>query len=101
MAAFGEVGLQNLSEQISFQQVVRHGEKLSDHLVEILRKTEKRKSMFKFYLKTKVQICEYIIIVTFLKYILEDGHVSRSRRGLSPARNPFRSHTRRWQTEQM
>lgn len=43
MATFGEVGLQNLSEQISFQQVVRHGENLSDNLVEILWKTKKRR----------------------------------------------------------
>lgn len=36
MAAAGEVGLQNLPEQIPFQQVVGHGQQLLDHLVEIL-----------------------------------------------------------------
>lgn len=42
MATFGEVGLQNFSKQISFQQVVCHGEKLPDNLVEILCKREKK-----------------------------------------------------------
>lgn len=43
LATFGEVGLQNFSEQIPFQQVVSHGEKLPDNLVKILWKTEKKK----------------------------------------------------------
>lgn len=45
MATFGEVRLQNLSEQISFQQAVRHGEKLSDNLVEILWKKKEGKKL--------------------------------------------------------
>lgn len=51
MATFGEVGLQDLSKQISFQQAVRHGENLSDNLVEILWKTKKRKKMRKTLFK--------------------------------------------------
>lgn len=48
VATFWEVGLQNFSEQISFQQVVGHGEKLPDNLVEILWKTEKKLRRRKF-----------------------------------------------------
>lgn len=53
MATFGEVGLQNLSKQISFQQAVRHGENLSDNLVEILWKRKKKKKKWgKHYLSS-------------------------------------------------
>ena len=36
MGTAGEVGLQDLSEQVPLQQVIGHREQLSDHLVEIL-----------------------------------------------------------------
>lgn len=36
VATLGEVGLQNFSKQTPFQQVVCHGEKLLDNLMEIL-----------------------------------------------------------------
>lgn len=38
MAAAGEVGLQDFTKQIPFQQAVGHGQKLLDNLVKILEK---------------------------------------------------------------
>ena len=42
MGTAGEVGLQDLCEQAPLQQVVGHGEQLSDHLVEVLWDTVSR-----------------------------------------------------------
>lgn len=47
--------------------------------------------------------CETSSVSVFPQWgsIVRDSHGIRSRRGLSPAHNPCRSHTHRWQTGQM
>lgn len=55
MATVREVGLQNFPKQTSFQQVVGHGQKLLDNLVEILR--EIRNVLIKAFLITNIKCC--------------------------------------------
>lgn len=55
MATVREVGLQNFPKQVSFQQVVGHGQKLLDNLVEILRETGNQR-LIKAFLSTKILV---------------------------------------------
>lgn len=49
MVAAAEVGLQNLSKQIPFQQAVGHGQKLLDDLVEVLEETGDQRVIMYFF----------------------------------------------------